>query len=195
MTKFLRRAAPAEPEAVADLVREAKGLLPQDFQTADAQAAVNALLRRVEIIQDRRKKIKLIRMIAHLDAPWVPNVFVELLSDPSEEVRDVAIRELAQRREWANAALYARLQNPPWYAKSAALRILGLRKDPGAVPHVRRLLHEPNADVKCAAAWCLGEVGGAEARALLVKLARDSNSYVRTAAAASLERVCDFKFS
>jgi HEAT repeat protein len=195
MTKFLRRAVSSEPEVVADLVREAKGLLPQDFQTADAQAAVNALLRRVEIIQDRRKKVKLIRMIAHLDEPWVPNVFVELLSDPSEEVRDVAVRELAQHREWADAALYARLQQPPWYAKSAALKILGLRRDPGAVPHVRGLLREPNADVKCAAAWCLGEIGGGEARGLLVKLARDSNPYVRSAAAASLDRICDFKFS
>jgi len=195
MTKFLRRASPDEPETIELLVREAKGLLPPDIQTADAQAAVNSLLRRVEIIQDRRKKIKLIRIIAHLDAPWVPNVFVELLSDPSEEVRDVAVRELAQREDWATSALYRRLSKPPWYGRSAALRVLGLRKDEEAIPSIRLVLDDPNADVKCAAAQCLGEIGGPESRALLVKLARDPNPYVRSAAACSLDRLCDFKFS
>jgi len=192
--KYLRRASADGPEANDPLRREALGLLPPDIRTADAQAAVNTLLRRVEIIQDRKKKIKFIRMIAHLDAPWIPKVFVELLADSSEEVRDVAVRELSERGDWPASAVYDRLPRPPWYAKSAALRVLGLRKDAAAIPHIRRMVGDPNADVKRTAAWCLGEIGGADALSLLVRLAADANPYVRNAAAGSLDRLCDFKF-
>jgi HEAT repeat protein len=192
MAKFLRRGPQDGPEAVEELIRDTDGLLPPDIKTADTQAVTNAILRRVEIIQNRGKKIKMLQTIAHFNATWVPAVFLELLADPIEEVRDVAVRELAQREDWAPAALYPRILKPPWYAKSAALRVLGLRK---AVPHIRRVVHDPNADVKRAAAWCLGEIGGTEARTLLVKLTRDANVYVRSAAAEALDRLCDFKFS
>jgi HEAT repeat protein len=41
----------------------------------------------------------------------------------------------------------------------------------------------------------LGEIGGQEARALLVGMAKDKNLYVRKAAQEALEKVSDLKFS
>ncbi|MCK7501275.1 MAG: HEAT repeat domain-containing protein [Comamonadaceae bacterium] len=137
----------------------------------------------------------MIRALGHLEAPWIPAVFLELLGDPMEEVRDMAVRELSRRKDWACSAVYERLDRPPWYAKSAALRLLAERKEDDAVPRIRRVIDDPNVDVKRSAALALGAIGGQEARALLVLLARDKSPYVRTAAERMLERLCDFKFS
>jgi len=193
--KFLRRTQAEAAEGYEESLREVESLLPPEVQAADAQAVTNAVLRKLAIIRDRGKKLKMIRALGHLDAPWIPAVFLELLGDPMEEIRDMAIRELSRRKDWACAAVYERLDRPPWYAKSAALRLLAERKEEEAVPHIRRVIDDPNVDVKRSAALALGAIGGREARALLVLLARDKSPYVRTAAERMLERLCDFKFS
>jgi hypothetical protein len=195
LAKVLRRTLSESEEAYEQALRDVEGILPPEVRTADAQAVTNAILRKLEILQDRGKKLKLIRTLAHFDAPWVPSVFLELLGDGIEEVRDLAVRELTRRGDWAAASLYARLDRPPWYAKSAALRILALRKEQDAVPHIKRLLDDPNVDVKRSAAFALGAIGGQESRSLLVRLSRDKSRYVRAAAEEMLERLCDFKFS
>jgi HEAT repeat protein len=195
VTKFLRKARRDGSEAVERFVREAEDFLPADFKTADPRTVTEALLRRLEIIQNRAKKIKMLRAIVPFEAPWVPLVFLDLLADPSEEIRDLAVRELLGREDWTVSDLYSRLETPPWYAKSTRLRVLGLKKDAGAVSHIRGTLGDPNSEVKRTAAWALGEIGGTEARALLVRLARDANRYVRLAAEEALDSLCDFKFS
>jgi HEAT repeat protein len=193
--KFLRRTQAEAAEGYEESLREVESLLPPEVQAADVQAVTNAVLRKLAIIRDRGKKLKMIRALGHLDAPWIPAVFLELLGDPMEEVRDLAVRELGRRKDWACSAVYERLNRPPWYAKSAALRLLAERKENEAIPHIRRVIDDPNIDVKRSAALALGAIGGQEARALLVLLARDKNPYVRTAAERMLERLCDFKFS
>jgi len=195
MDKFLRRALNESAEAYKQALGDTDGILPPEVQTADAQAVTNAILRKLDILQDRTKKLKMIRTLAHLEAPWVPSVFLELLGDGIEEIRDVAVRELTRRLDWPISALYERLDRPPWYAKSAALRILTQRKEEAAVPHIKRLLDDSNVDVKRSAAFALGAIGGQESRCLLVRLTRDKSRYVRTAAEEMLERLCDFKFS
>jgi HEAT repeat protein len=195
VAKFLRRTDQNSPDGYEQALRDIEDILPSEDQTGDTQAVTNAVLKKLDIFRDRPKKMKMIRALAHLDAPWVPSVLLELLGDGIEEVRDMAVRELAQRDDWPAAALYERLDRPPWYAKSAALRILAERKDKESVPHIKRLIDDPNVDVKRAAALALGAIGGSEARSLLVRLARDQSHYVRTAAEEMLERLCDFKFS
>ncbi|MBN1938980.1 MAG: HEAT repeat domain-containing protein [Candidatus Aminicenantes bacterium] len=193
--KYLRREQGQPQAGIDESLREVEGILPPEVQAADAQAVTNAVLRKLDIIRDRGKKTRMIRALGHLDAAWIPSVFLELLGDPVEEVRDMAVRELARRGEWPSSAVYERLNRPPWYAKSAALRLLAERKEKEAIPHIRRLIDDPNVDVKRSAALALGAIGGQEARALLVLLARDKSSYVRTAAEQMLDRLCDFKFS
>jgi len=193
--KFLRRTHPDIPEGYEESLREVEGLLPPEAQAADAQAVTNIVLRKLGIIRDREKRLKMIRALAHFDAPWVPSVFLELLGDGLEQVRDLAVRELTRRPDCPSSAIYARLERPPWYAKSAVLKLLAERKEKDSIPHIRRLIDDPNVDVKRSAALALGAIGGSEARALLVILARDKSHYVRTAAEEMLEKLCDFKFS
>lgn len=196
VVKFLRRTphedAPAPDEQALDLV---KGLAAAEGPAPDIAAVSRAVLRKLDILQARDKKMKLIRSISRLDSAWACSVLYELLSDPSEEIRDLAVRELAPRGDCPLGSLYSRLRQPPWYVKSAILRIFCLRRDPGAVTAIGAVIEDPNVEVRRWAALALGRIGGPDARVLLVRLAKDRNPYVKQAAADALDKICDFKFS
>ena len=196
MVKFLRRSprsdAPAFEEQAMDLI---KGLAPAEGPAPDVEAVARAVLHKLNILQGREKKMKMLRSLGRLNSAWACAVLFELLSDPSEEVRDTAVRELALRDDYPCGKLYARLKQPPWYVKSAILRIICLRKDVGALEPIKGIIEDPNVDVRRWAALALGRIGGSEARMLLIRLAKDKNGYVKQAAADALDKICDFKFS
>lgn len=192
--KFLRR-SDAGPDGSPDpILHEIADILPEGAGEVDARETAAVARRKLDIIQDRARKLKMIRALAQGNAPWISLVFLDLLGDGIEEIRDLAVHELIRRTDWPTAELYERLDRPPWYAKSAALRVLAERKDRDAVPHIKRLIDDRNTDVKRSAALALGAIGGREARALLILLAKDQSRYVRTAAEEMLQRLCDFKF-
>jgi hypothetical protein len=196
VVKFLRHSQPG-----ATGVNEERRLdVPDDLDTAETQApesefAVRSVLNKMDILRDRSQKIRFLKKVARLSSPWVPRILLDLLADPSEEIRDFAAKELAGRDDLTPQNLYDRLFQPPWYGKSATLWILAKKKDLECVKHIKLVLADPNVDVRRSAASALGEIGGSEARALLVRLARDKNPYVRAAATQALEKLCDFKFS
>jgi len=196
LVKYLRRSqsdgSQIIDEQTLDLLEE---LRPPDAQENDVEVITKAVLRKIDILQNRDKKIRLLRSLAQLSHPWVCAVLLELLADPSEEIRDLAGRELSDRDDCPILTIYQKLTQPPWYVKSAILRILGSRKDPQAVKHIQGVIDDPNVEVKRSAAQALGEIGGKEARTLLVRLTKDTNPYVRLAAAEALEKICDFRFS
>jgi hypothetical protein len=197
VVKFLRRSpredAAAPDEQVLNLI---KGLAPAADGTApDVASASRAFLRKLDILQGRDKKMRLIRSISRLDSAWACSVLFELLSNPSEEIRDLAVRELASRNDCPLDSLYGRLRQPPWYVKSAILRIFCLRRDAGTVASIGSVIDDPNVEVRRWAALALGRIGGPEARSLLVRLAKDRNAYVKQAATDALDKICDFKFS
>ena len=193
--KYLRRSDPSPAENPDRTLEEIEGLVPKESGADNARETAAAVGSKLGIIQDRAKKLKTLRALAQGSAPWISYVFLDLVGDGIEEVRDLAVRELVRRTDWPPAALYERLDRPPWYAKSAGLRILAARKDREAVPHIKPLIDDPNADVKRSVALALGAIGGRESRALLVVLARDKSPYVRAAAEEMLDRLCDFKFT
>lgn len=195
VVKFLRRSRNGNSEIFEetglDILEQIKAA---EAKEPDAETITKAILRRVDILQNRDKKIKLLRSIARLSHPWVCAVFMELLADPSEEIRDIAVQELARRDDCPIFKIYERLAHPPWYVKSAILKILSLKKNAEAVRHIQSVIDDPNVEVKRYAAQALGEIGGKEARTLLVRLSKDSNPYVRMAAVEALEKICDLKF-
>ena len=197
--KFLRRSAPqtdvAPPEGgsfdlVQDLQATAASAPPED-----AAAVARAVLLKLDILQGRDKKVRLIRSIARLDSAWACAVLFELLGDVSEEIRDLAVRHIAPRCDCPMDRLYGRLRQPPWYVKSAILRIFCLRRDAGAVSAIGAVIDDPNVEVRRWAALALGRIGGPDARSLLVHLTKDKNPYVKQAATDALDKICDFKFS
>ncbi len=202
--KFLRESPYHDPEvykkyiedgflAVANAAKRAV----KEFEEEDKKGAfyAEAVLRKLGSLPDKEKRLKILRAIAKLTAPWVLRVLIESLADPSESNRDFLIKELSGREVLSLEPLYAKLDRPPWYVKSAVLRIVGLRKDPGAVSAVAGVVSDPNIDVRKSAADALGEMGGKEALALLVKLAKDPSAYVRQAAGESLRKVSRVRFS
>jgi len=196
VVKFLRRRSPADETAFADFDPAAFERLPGGPGSAAPEAAiVESILLKLDILQGRDKKFRMMRSIARLPRPWVSRVFVGLLADASDEVREVAARELAERDDCPLELLHDKLHHPPWYVKSAILRILGTRGRPESVRHIREVIDDPNVDVKRAAAQALGAIGGKESRALLVGLTRDGNPYVRNAAAEALEKIVELRFS
>ena len=193
MVKFLRRQPGGDADTPDPLLAELAFPRPLDPETDPRQLA-REIARKLAIIQSRAKKIHLLQAAAESDAAWSTPLLVELLVDPAEEVRDIAVRELILREDCPLNDLCERLNRPPWYSKSAALRILAAKRKRSTARAVRAVVQDPNADVRRSAALALGEIGGAEARTLLVQLSKDKSPYVRAAAVAGLDKICEFKF-
>jgi hypothetical protein len=144
--------------------------------------------------EDRQKRLKIIKAYARLRAELSERILIEALGDPCEIIRDFIIRELSARPAIDFDFLRGRLAAPPWYARSAVLKIVGKRKPEKAVSYIRQVIDDANADVRKCAAQTLGEIGGRETLPLLVKLQKDPNPYVRAAAEEGLIRVSEVRF-
>jgi 3-methyladenine DNA glycosylase AlkD len=202
--KFLREASYQEFEVYESYVEDdfraianAAKKAVKEFEEKDRKNRfyAEAVLRKLRSLPDKERRLKILKAISKLKASWVLKVFLEALNDPCEINRDFLVKELSQREIWNFSPLYEKLRNPPWYAKSAALKVLGLRKDTRALPLIEQALTDTNVGVRKSAADALGEIGGKEALALLVKLTKDKSAYVRTAASEALRRVSNVRFS
>jgi hypothetical protein len=153
-----------------------------------------AFLRKIALTEDKQKRLKVLRAYARLDTRLAGRVLIEALGDPCEEIRDFLVKELGERESFEPDLAYAKLSGPPWYARSAVLRVLGARRVEGAVRHIERVLGDSNADVRKCAAEALGEIGGRESLPLLVRLKKDANPYVRQAAEEGLRKASGIRF-
>jgi hypothetical protein len=202
--KFLRETSFQESEVYKSFLEDdfralanaAKRAL-KEFEEKDKKDGyyTDAVLRKLKSHADKDKRFKILKAIARLKAPWVFRVLLEALSDHCESNRDFLIKELSEREIWNLSPVYEKLSRPPWYVKSAVLKILGLRKEGAAVPAIRTVLADPNVDVRKSAADALGEIGGKEALALLIELTKDPSAYVRQAAVASVRKISSVRFS
>lgn len=152
------------------------------------------VLRKIRSSKKKQIRLKIIKSIARLEGSWVNEVLLETLEDPSEEIRDCITFELGKREYFNLNMIYQKLLKPPWYVKSAVLKILGIRKNPHSVNLIEVVLKDLNAEVRRSAAQALGEIGGKEALVLLSKLAKDKNRFVRRSAEEGLRKASRLKF-
>ncbi|MBN2409261.1 MAG: HEAT repeat domain-containing protein [Candidatus Aminicenantes bacterium] len=202
--KFLRESSFQEPEVYESflgddfraLANAAKRAL-KEFEEKDRKDDyyAEAVLRKLKSHSDKDKRFKILKAISRLEAPWVLRVLMEALADPSEANRDFLIRELGKREIWNFSPVYEKLSCPPWYRKSAVLKVIGRRRESAALPAIRAILADPNVDVRKSAADALGEIGGKESLSLLVELTKDPSAYVRQAAVFSLRKISSVRFS
>jgi HEAT repeat protein len=143
---------------------------------------------------EKERKLKTLKETAKINESWVPKVLLDDLEDSDEEMRTVIIDALAQRENVNLNTIHQKLLDSPWYVKSSLLQILAVKKNPSSVPYIKEILKNPNSDVRKTAAQTLGDIGGDEAKTLLIKLTRDPNSYVKKAAKQALEKVSSIKF-
>jgi hypothetical protein len=152
-------------------------------------------LKKLAKTTDKKKRLAILRACAKVRAAWVEELYWETLGDSCEEVRGFIVRELAGRRTLDLGQALSRLERPPWYAKSAVLKLLGAHKAKDAVPEIRKAAEDTNnADIRRSAAEALGEIGGKEALRILVRLKKDSNTYVRQAAEEAIRKASEVRF-
>lgn len=185
----------AEDSSVAVAKVARSSLREKKRQDHKAKNILESVLRKIRSSRDPDKRLKIIKSITSIKDSWVSEVLLEALDDTSEVIRDFIIDDLG-RRELVNLNLmYKKLNNPPWYVKSAVLKALGIRKDPESINLIQSTLEDTNAEVKRSAAQALGEIGGEEALILLNRLAKDSNLFVRKSAEEALNKASHLKFS
>jgi len=131
---------------------------------------------------DKERRRKILTACAKVGKTWAEELLWEALADPNESVRELVVRELCRREPLRFELALRRLRLPPWYARSAALGIVGRRRVREAVPDIVLASFDANADIRRAAAVALGELGGEEALPPLVRLKKDTNPFVRAAA-------------
>jgi len=90
---------------------------------------------KIESIKERRKRLRILKAIARIDAPWVPEVLLNALEIPCEEIRDFIVHELGHRQNLNLDIFHQKLKASPWYVKSAILKIMGILKNPRAIKY------------------------------------------------------------
>jgi len=186
---FMGDRNPAVVKASARALKEVETLHRRSAPIA------RAFLKKLAVVEDKDRRIKILRAVARLSAPWTQTVLIESLSDPSQHVRDFLVRDLAGRDVVNQRLLVKQLGNGQWYGKSAAIAIMGRRGSASFLKHLASAVQDPNVDVRRSAAEALGLIGGKDSVCLLVKLAEDKNPYVKRAAEDSLRKASDPKFS
>jgi hypothetical protein len=159
------------------------------------ESLLHSALNKIHSQKERQMRFKIIKGIAKSSLPWVSEVLVQSLDDPVEEIRSFIINELGNRENLDLNLLYQRLLTPPWYAKTACLKILGLRRAASSVEHIKNLMNDSNIEVRRTLAVVLGEIGDDKALALLAKLTNDSSPFVKKPAQQALQKASQLKFS
>lgn len=154
-----------------------------------------SVLSKIESVRERKKRLRILKSIAQIDAPWVPEALLNALEIPCEEIRDFIVNELGQRNNLNLEIFHQKLKASPWYVKSAILKIMGILKNPLAIKYIKVVFNEHNVEVLRSAAQALGEIGGKEALVLLVRLAKIKNHYVKISAEEALRKASKLKFS
>jgi len=156
---------------------------------------VNSVLNKIRSSTQNQKRLKIIKAVAKGNAPWIDEVLIEALDDPSEEIRDFLIQELGQKKRVNLVLLSLKLKRPPWYVKSSVMKILALQKRQEAFSLIEEAVDDSNAEVRRCAAQALGEIGGKQALALLAKLMKDGNHFVRKSAEEAMRKIAEIKFA
>ena len=179
--------------------RVSGGEHPPAGKTAEAPARsliCDRFLRKLANTPDKARRLVIFKACAKVRAPWVEELFWESLGDPCELVRGFVFAELSGRRTLDLDLALGRLERPPWFARSAAIRLLGIHRAKEALPQIKRAIADSsNVEVRRAAAVALGDIGGEEALVLLVQLKKDSSPYVRQAAEEAIQKASGVRFT
>jgi hypothetical protein len=168
---------------------------PRPPQEEIPSPVCRAFLLKLGRTPDKAKRRKILGACARVRLPWAEELLWEALADPCEGIRDFVTKELCLRQTVRLGLAVRRLHLPPWYARSAALAIIGHRRIGEAVAEVGLAAGDANAAVRREAALALGELGGEVAVRILVLLKKDANPYVRAAADQAIGKTSGVRFS
>lgn len=187
--QYIKDRSPAVASAAKKALQELRS------KEGKGQNLSQLVLRKIRSCLNKERKLKIIKSIINVKDIWINEVLLEALNDPSEEIRDVIIKELGERENLSINIIYPKMLRPPWYVKSSVLKILAIRKNPRSINLIGTVINDPNAEVRRSAAEALGQIGGEAALVLLNKLAKDNNRFVSKSAEEALSKVSQLKFS
>ena len=159
------------------------------------KSKTQTVLDKIKRTKNKNTRFKIIHGVAQVKGAWINRILMESLDDSSEKIRDYIVCELADRKTFNLKLIYSKLNKQPWYIKSSVLKILALRRDPDSIRYIKKMLDEPNAEVRRSAAIALGEIGGEKAITLLAELSKDKNAFVRKSAEKALSKASHLKFT
>jgi HEAT repeat protein len=161
----------------------------------ESSTPAQPVLHKIKTTPDKATRRRMIKELVETETVWSQEVLLGCLDDPCEDNREFVIQALGSREDLDLNRVCAQLRVLPWYVKSAALRVLGMKKEPWTVSHIGGVITDSNTDVRIQAAWALGEIGGDASLALLARLTKDRNNFVKQSARKALQKASQLRFS
>ena len=144
----------------------------------EAQTVVEALR---EVIQDGVETIEVrrraIEAIGYSSADGVDDLLSEAYGDDDDRMQISAVYAMGRSADlrWADIVL-DETESTNAEMRYEAARASGELQNPGALPALKRLLDDPDDQVREAAVWALGQIGGGESRRLLLAILEDEEA-------------------
>lgn len=163
-----------------------------EIEAAPALKVQDALFR---AIQDEHETLEVqrraVESIAYSGGAEVIDIIEEAYSHEDEKMRVSAVFAMGRNLDpcW-NKFLLRELDSPNPEMRYEAACACGEMENPDAVPHLARLVaRDPDPEVKEAAIWALGSIGGEEARRILTEISASEDESLREAAIEALENL------
>jgi HEAT repeat protein len=147
-----------------------------------------------EVIEDSSETLdvrrRAVEAIGYSGARMVADLITDAYSDAEESMRVSAVFAMGRSADlkWADLVLHETESANPEMRFEAA-RACGELQNPAAVPSLARLLDDPDDQVREAAVWSLGQIGGNESRRLLMAILDDEEAGLYETAEAALEEL------
>ena len=140
-----------------------------------------------EEINVRRRSME---SMAYFDRPEVSRAIERAYGDAEDMMRISAVFAMGRSADegWGDRLIDELSQDDPQMRYEAA-RACGALRVAGAVPRLGRMVADPDLEVKLAAVWALGQIGGQEAQRILQVCLEQGDPALQEAADEALEEL------
>jgi HEAT repeat protein len=163
------------------------GHLPPRLATLVWDALWQTVHNQEEDIDVRRRAIE---SLAYYDRPEVTQVIEQAYQDEESAMRISAVFAMGRSADenWSRYIL-DELQSPEPEMRYEAARACGDLKLAGSVPTLSQMTADKDPEVKLAAVWSLGQIGGPESRRVIEICAKMGDEALKDAAQAALSEM------
>lgn len=151
------------------------------------EALWSTLNDKAEDITVRRRSME---SLAYFDRPEVDQAIERAYRDDEDMMRISAVFAMGRsaNEKWGDRLIDELSRDDPQMRYEAA-RACGTLRVAGAVPQLSRMVADPDLEVKLAAVWALGQIGGQEAQRVLEVCVEQGDPALQDAADEALEEL------
>jgi len=108
-------------------------------------------------IKNKQQRLQAIKELIKENPPYLIRTLIDLLADPGEDIREFIVNFLAREESSLPLEILVdKLREPPWYRKTALLKIIAHRRETLLLDSLSFLTNDSNAAVRCELAQTLG---------------------------------------